>query len=119
MNGKQKNMSKTENGKELKTSPEATSRGLKRVNSDHRKHLKNLTLKDCKSRVNIMLDADIVEFFKEQAAQKGSLPYQTQINQALRQFVENAGEPNNEVITMKMLDNPAFISTLAEKLKAA
>ncbi len=112
-------MNKTENGSNLETSAEAKSRGLKRVTSDHRKHLKNLTLKDCKSRVNIMLDADIVEFFKEQAANKGSLPYQTQINQALRQFVENAKEPNNEVITMKMLDNPSFISTLAEKLKAA
>lgn len=65
-----------------------------------------------------MLDADIVEFFKEQASKKGSLPYQTQINQALRQFVENAKDSNNEVITMKMLDNPFFISTLAEKLKA-
>lgn len=111
-------MSKTENGKELETSAEAKARGLKRVSGDHRKHLKNLTLKDCKSRVNIMLDADIVEFFKEQASKKGSLPYQTQINQALRQFVENAKDSNNEVITMKMLDNPFFISTLAEKLKA-
>lgn len=111
-------MSKTENGKELETSAEAKARGLKRVSGDHRKHLKNLTLKDCKSRVNIMLDADIVEFFKEQASKKGSLPYQTQINQALRQFVENSKDSNNEVITMKMLDNPFFISTLAEKLKA-
>lgn len=112
-------MNKTKNGNELETSTEAKSRGLKRVNSDHRKHLKNLSLKDCKSRVNIMLDADIVEFFKQQAATKGSLPYQTQINQALRQFMDNANEPKNEVITMKMLDNPDFISILAEKLKAA
>ena len=112
-------MSKTKNGKELKTSAEAKARGLKRVTGDHRKHLKNLTLKDCKSRENIMLDADIIEFFKQQASAKGSLPYQTQINQALRQFMENAKEPNNKVITMKMLDNPAFISALAEKLKAA
>jgi hypothetical protein len=47
---------------------------------------------------------------------KNSFPYQTQINQALRQFVENAKEPKNEA--MNMLDNPAFISALAEKLKA-
>jgi uncharacterized protein (DUF4415 family) len=117
MNGKQPNMNKTENGEGLKTSVEARARGLKRVGNEHRKHLKNLTLKDCKSRVNIMLDADIVEYFKEQAGQKGSLPYQTQINQALRQFVENAKDPNNEAITMKMLDNPEFISKLIEKLK--
>lgn len=112
-------MRQTKNGKDLETSAEAKARGLVRVSNDHRKHLKNLTLKDCKSRVNIMLDADIIEFFKQQASAKGGLPYQTQINQALRQFMENAKEPNNEVITMKMLDNPAFISTLAEKLKAA
>jgi hypothetical protein len=42
-----------------------------------------------------------------------------QINQALRQFVENANQPENEVMTMNILDNPAFISVLAEKLKAA
>ncbi len=40
-------------------------------------------------------------------------------NQVLRQFVENANQPENEVITMNMLDNPAFIAALAEKLKAA
>ncbi len=112
-------MNKTETGKDLETSAEATSRGLKRVNGDHRKHLKNLTLKDCKIRVNIMLDTDIVEFFKAQAANKGSLPYQTQISQALRQFVESANQPKNEAMTLNMLDNPAFISALAERLKAA
>jgi hypothetical protein len=34
------------------------------------------------------------------------------------EFVENANQPGNEVLTMNMLDNPAFISALAEKLKA-
>lgn len=111
-------MSKTKKD-ELNTSPEAKARGLKRVNSDHRKHLKNLKLKDCKSRITIMLDADIVEFFKERATEKGNPPYQTQINNELRKAMENLKQPKGEVITMEMLENPDFISILAEKLKAA
>ena len=100
-------------------SEEAFKKRFKRVTSDHRKHLKNVTLRDCKSRINILLDADILEFFKERASEKGGLPYQTQINQALRQFMDDAKQPKGEVVTMEMLDNPAFISALAEKLKAA
>ena len=104
---------------ELETSPEAQSRGLKRVDGNHRKHLKNLTLRDCKSRITILLDADILEFFKQRATEIGNLPYQTQINNELRKAMENLSQPKHEVITMQMLDNPAFISVLAEKLKAA
>jgi uncharacterized protein (DUF4415 family) len=112
------NMNKTKNG-ELQTSAEAKARGLVRVNSNHRQHLKNLTIKDCKSRITILIDADILEFFKERASQKGNLPYQTQINNELRKSMENLKQNRGEVITMDMLDNPNFIATLADKLKAA
>lgn len=110
-------MNKVKNG-ELETSPEAQARGLKRINSDHRKHLKNLTLKDCKSRITISLDADILEFFKERAAEIGNPAYQTQINNELRKAMENLKQPKGEVVTIEMFDNPIFIADLAQKLKA-
>ncbi len=80
---------------------------------------KNKVLKDSKSRITILLDGDILEFFKQRAAEIGNLPYQTQINNELRKAMENLSQPKPDVITMQMLDNPAFISALAEKLKAA
>ena len=41
-------------------------------------------------RVTMMLDADVVTYFKTMAAQPGSLSYQTHINQALRRIVHSA-----------------------------
>jgi uncharacterized protein (DUF4415 family) len=40
-----------------------------------------------KLRINIMLDEDIVEYFKERAALPNAAPYQTQINQALKELI--------------------------------
>ena len=80
---------------------------------------KNKLSKESKSRITILLDADILDFFKDRASKKGSAPYQTQINNELRKAMENLKQPEIEVVTLKMLENPAFISALAEKLKAA
>src|SRR5216117_1496300 len=40
-----------------------------------------------KVRITIMLDLDLLKFFKSRAASRGAQPYQTQINQALREYV--------------------------------
>lgn len=40
-----------------------------------------------KLRINIMLDEDIIEHFKRRAARPNAAPYQTQINQALREII--------------------------------
>ena len=40
-----------------------------------------------KVRINIMLDDDIIEYFKQRAALPNAAPYQTQINQALRDAI--------------------------------
>lgn len=48
---------------------------------------KNVTLRDCKSRITIYLDADIVGFFKQEA-EKTNEGYQTLINRALRELVD-------------------------------
>jgi uncharacterized protein (DUF4415 family) len=72
-----------------------------------------------KLKVTILLDADLIDFYKEQAAKLGNLPYQTQINQELRKAMENAKKPASEVVTIEMLENPQFLANLASKLKLA
>jgi hypothetical protein len=56
------------------------------------------------------------------------MPYQTKTSPSNRRIkpksnvtaiCRNANQPENEVMTMNMLDNPAFISAVVEKLKAA
>ncbi|CAN5685389.1 hypothetical protein BH20ACI4_BH20ACI4_30490 [soil metagenome] len=75
--------------------------------------------RDQKLKVTIMLDADVVDFYKEQAAKAGNLPYQTQINRQLRKAMEKTQNPNSQVVTLEMLENPAFLAELATRLKKA
>lgn len=74
---------------------------------------------DQKIKISIYLDADVLDFFKEQAAKPNSAPYQTQINNELRIAMERKQQTQGEVVTLTMLENPEFLSTLAEKLKNA
>src|SRR5437867_13453390 len=45
-------------------------------------------LRNVKVAIHIKLDADIVEFFKARASEPDAAPYQTQINNALREAME-------------------------------
>jgi uncharacterized protein (DUF4415 family) len=78
-------------------------------------------LKDAKAalatkvKLTIMLDADIVAHFKQSAAQSGALPYQTQINQALRQMIT----PHENDVRSALLKDRAFIASLARAVKRA
>ena len=40
-----------------------------------------------KDRITILLDKDVIEYFKSKAKDPGAFPYQTQINQALRNLI--------------------------------
>lgn len=71
--------------------------------------------KSAKIRVTIALDADVVEHFKSEAAKPGSLPYQTQINQALRQVIKHPGRA--EMIKNALLHDPDFIREVAEQVQ--
>ena len=66
-----------------------------------------------KVRVTIALDSDVVEHFKQAANQRGALPYQTQINQALRQAIE---QPSAETLKSELLKDKEFIRTLAREV---
>ena len=74
---------------------------------------------DQKIKISIYLDADVLDFFKEQAAKPNSAPYQTQINNELRNAMERNRQTPDEVVTLTMFENPEFLSNLAEKLKNA
>jgi uncharacterized protein (DUF4415 family) len=66
-----------------------------------------------KVRVTIALDRDIVARFKAEAGKPGALPYQTQINQALRRviFGEDAG---TEAVKAALLTNEGFLTAVAD-----
>lgn len=70
--------------KDVKTSNEAKKAGLKKIERRHIVKKGETDLADCKVRITINLDADILEYFKDRAKMPDSAPYQTQINNALR-----------------------------------
>ncbi len=72
---------------------------------------------DQKIKISIYLDADVLDFFKEQVAKSNSAPYETQINNELRAAMERKQRAQGEVVTLTMLENPEFLSTLAERFK--
>lgn len=70
-----------------------------------------------KVRVTILLDQDVLAFFKDQSAQMGALPYQTQINQALRQFKEQGAFDTREALKTALVHDPDFIQAVAKATK--
>jgi len=65
-----------------------------------------------KVRITIMLDLDVLDFFKKQAAKPGAQPYQTQINQALREYVSLGHSPLRD----DLLKDERFIARLSESV---
>ena len=51
-----------------------------------------------KTRVTIRLDDDIVQWFKKRVHEAGGGNYQTLMNHALRQYVDNTNEPLEDVL---------------------
>jgi uncharacterized protein (DUF4415 family) len=75
----------------------------------------DLTAKDCKIKVTMYLDADILTYFKQRAENEHSAPYQTQINAELRKIMES--EQSNEVTeTAKTIVSDNVIERLADKI---
>jgi uncharacterized protein (DUF4415 family) len=65
-----------------------------------------------KVRITIALDKDIVDHFKAEAQKPGALPYQTQINQALRLAMQTATEGVKEAL----INDPDFIRAVANEI---
>src|SRR5713101_6177204 len=66
-----------------------------------------------KERITIFIDLDILNFFRARAAKRGKPPYQTQINQALREYMEGSGPPDkgglsdNKIISISPSGSPS------------
>ena len=106
--------------KDIETSEEAKKAGLKRIKRKHFAKKGEVKLSDCKVRITINLDADVLEYFKQRAVQSHSAPYQTQINTELRRIMETDNSQNDLSKTaQELLQNEDFIVALKDKLKAA
>ena len=56
-----------------------------------------------KVRITIRLDADIVDYFKDQVHKAGGGNYQTMINNALRQHLDKKQAPVNEATLRRVI----------------
>ncbi len=78
-------------------------------------------LRNVKVGIHIKLDAHVIEFFRARASEPNAAPYQTQINNALREFVEyhapQAPERLAEAVAGKLLHDPAFIESVRGKTR--
>lgn len=99
----------------LETSDEASKRGLKRISrpaflGDPRK-------KENKKTITIMLDPDIIEYFKKQT-EGTTTGYQTLINQTLREKIDGSqtAEKADEIIE-KLLQDRGALSRLKAELE--
>lgn len=110
----------TKIAKDIKTSKEAKKAGLKRIERKHIAKKGEVKLSDCKVRITINLDADVLQFFKQRAESPTSAPYQTQINAELRRIME-AENTNSDLsrTASELLQNDSFIVALKDRLKAA
>jgi len=107
-------------GKDVETSEEAKKAGLKRIERKHFAKKGEVKLSDCKVRITINLDADILEYFKQRASHPHSAPYQTQINTELRRVMETDDSQNDLSKTaQELLQDNNFIVALKDKLKTA
>lgn len=105
-------MKRTKKGSEVETSARAQAAGLRRIERRHVTTPGEVTLADCKVRVNICLDADVVEYFKGRAQVPNSAPYQTQINNELRGVMERGGGPYAQLI-----NDERFIAAVAQRVR--
>ncbi len=104
----------------MKTSKEAKKVDLKRIERKHFAKKDEVKLSDCKVKITINLDADILEYFKQRAASPHSAPYQTQINNELRRLMES--DDSNDDLSQtarELLKDDNFIVALKDRLKAA
>jgi len=109
-------MKKTD--EDIKTSKEAKKAGLKRIERRHFAKKGETKLSDCKVRITIHLDADILEYFKNRADLPNAAPYQTQINNELRRVMKS-GKKSVTSTAKELLRDDSFIEALRDKLKAA
>jgi hypothetical protein len=76
----------------------------------------NKNLENCKVKISMYLDADIVEYFRTRADSPNAAPYQTQINNELRRIMENDSR-DAASIENEILNDEEFLRALKGKLE--
>jgi uncharacterized protein (DUF4415 family) len=74
-----------------------------------------------KVRISINLDLDVLNYFKQRAARPNAAPYQTQINNTLREVMERDEEfasSSSALQAEALLADQRFIEAVAERVKA-
>jgi uncharacterized protein (DUF4415 family) len=74
-------------------------------------------LRNCKVKITMYIDADVLEYFKTRAEQPNAAPYQTQINNELRKMMES-GSNETSLTGEEMLNDKKFLKALKKKLDA-
>jgi uncharacterized protein (DUF4415 family) len=69
--------------------------------------------RNTKVRISILVDLDVLNFFKERASKAGAPAYQTQINQVLRAQMESK-EPTE---AKALAQDDRFIRAVAKRVK--
>lgn len=78
--------------------------------------------KPTREKITIVLDSDILDFFRARASQPDAPKYQTQINNELRRVVESSKretESGLSAVESSMLENEVFVKSLKEKMNKA
>ncbi len=73
-------------------------------------------LENCKVKISLYVDSDILQYFRARASSPDSAPYQTQINNELRRIMENDSRETAN-IENDILNNVEFLRALKEKLE--
>ena len=73
-------------------------------------------LENCKVKISLYIDGDILEYFRQRAEPPYAAPYQTQINNELRKVMES-DSPNVASLENDILNNVEFLRALKEKLE--
>jgi len=107
-------MKRTNGERKVTTSKRARQAGLKRISRRHVTKPGEVKLSDCKVRVTMYLDADVLEYFKQRAAQAHAAPYQTQINSELRHVMEGKGNGSRY---SSLVEDEGFIAAVAERVR--
>lgn len=108
-------MKTIEKDSEIETSNEAKAFGLRRIERRHAAKKGEVALKDCKVKVTIYLDADVLSHFKQRAEGANAAPYQTQINNELRKLVE-LEKSKSAAETARSLTDEKTIAFLADRI---
>ena len=73
-------------------------------------------VENCKVKISLYLDKDVLRHFRERAEDPNVAPYQTQINNELRQVMEKDAKEKSYTED-ELLENKSFLRALKKKLE--